>query len=149
MNKLDTNDEIYLEKELHMPRDELLRIIAYYRKREREEAAFRIENQNALTAMAKDYQALKMKLEAVVLERDRLKEDLTRIAEQNQLKTKDIFGRSTEKLSDIIDTQLDTENEDEASAEIIEFPSDAREKPTIFLNTKKTKTLGKTRRQKE
>ena len=116
---LDPVDVIYVEKELNMSREELLAIIVDYRRREHEEAAFRIENQNALTAMAKDYQALKSKLEAVVLERDHLKEDLTRIAEQNQLKTKGIFGRSTEKLSDIIDAPLDTENEDEAMAEEI------------------------------
>ena len=76
MAVLNPSDIIHVEKELDMPREELLAIIADYRKREREERAFRIENQNALTVMAKDYQALKAKLEAVVLERDRLKKDL-------------------------------------------------------------------------
>jgi hypothetical protein len=139
MNRLDSNDAIYVEKELHMSREELLIIIADYRKRECEEAAYRMENQNALTAMAKDYQAIKAKLEAVVLERDLLKEQLTRIAEQNQLKTKDIFGRSTEKLSDIIDAPLDTENEDEAMAEIVEFHSEASRNPAILPESKKTR----------
>ena len=139
---LDSCDIIYVEKELNMSREELLAIIADYRKGEREEAAFRIENQNALTAMAKDYQAIKAKLEAVVLERDRLKGDLARIAEQNQLKTKDIFGRSTEKLSDIIDAPLDTEHEDEAMAEAVELPSAANGKPAIFSEPKKARTHG-------
>jgi len=123
MNLMDAHDAVYIEKELLMSREELLRIIADYRKRECEEAAFRIENQNALTAMAKDYQELKKKLEAVVLERNRLKDDLARIAEQNQLKAKDIFGRRTEKLADIIDAPPDTEYEDEAMTEIVEFPT--------------------------
>ena len=144
-NKMDLNYVVYVEKELHMSREELLKIIADYRKRECEEEAFRIENQNALTAMAKDYQALKTKLEDTVLERDCLKEELTRIAEQNQLKTKDIFGRSTEKLSDIINAPLDTENEDEAMADIVEFPSEARGKPTIFSESKKSRNPRKKR----
>jgi hypothetical protein len=142
---MNPSDMLYVEKELNMSREELLIIIANYRKREREEEAFRIENQNALTAMAKDYQALKAKLEATALERDCLKQELTRIAEQNQLKTKDIFGRSTEKLPDIIDAVLDTENEDEAMAEIVEFPSGARRNPTLFTGSKETKDRGNKR----
>ena len=148
MIALDSSDVIYVEKELNMSREELLAIIAEYRKREREDAAYRIENQNALTAMAKDYQALKARLETVAADRDRLKADLARIAEQNQLKTKDIFGRSTEKLSDIIDAPLDTENEDEAAAEVVELFSVANGKPAIFPEPKKdrvpgTKRIGK------
>ena len=145
MITLDSCDVIYVEKELNLAREELLAIIADYRKREREEAAFRIENQNALTAMAKDYQSLKAKLEAVVLERDRLKTDLTRIAEQNQLKTRDIFGRSTEKLSDILDAPLDTESEDEAMAEAVELTSAANGKLAIFTEPKKARAPGKKR----
>ena len=145
MIALDSSDVIYVEKELNMSREELLAIIADYRKREREDAAYRIENQNALTAMAKDYHAIKARLEAVILERNQLKADLTRIAEQNQLKTKDIFGRSTEKLSDIIDAPLDTENEDEAAAEIVELPSVAHGKPVIFLEPKKARAPRKKR----
>ena len=142
---LSPSDVFYVEKELHMSLEELLIIIIYYRKRELEESAFRVENQNALTAMAKDYQALKAKLEATALERDCLKAELTRIAEQNQLKTKDIFGRSTEKLSDIIDAPLDTENEDEAIAEIVEFPPEAYTKSATSPESKKTMTSGKKR----
>jgi septal ring factor EnvC (AmiA/AmiB activator) len=145
MNLMDANDAAYVEKELLMSREELLRIIADYRKREREDAAFRIENQNALTAMAKDYQALKEKLEAVVLERDRLKDDLARIADQNQLKAKEIFGRRTEKLADIIDAPLDTEYEDEAIDEVVELPTKV---PGISANSsglKKSRSPGKKR----
>lgn len=143
---MNPSDVIYIEKELHMSHEELLDIIIDYRKREREEAAFRIENQNALTAMAKDYQILKTTLENTVVERDRLKGELTRIAEQNQLKTKDIFGRGTEKLSDIIDAPLDTENEDEAIAEIIEFSSEARGKSAILDQAKKSRAPGTKKR---
>ena len=142
---MDANDAAYVEKELLMSREELLKIIADYRKREFEEAAFRIENQNALTAMAKDYQVLKNKLEAVVLERDRLKDDLARIAEQNQLKSKDIFGRKTEKLADIIDAPLDTEYEDEAMAEIVEFPTKVPGISVVSPGLKKSRLPGKKR----
>ena len=142
---LEPSDAKYVNKELGMSHEELLLIIIDYRKREHEEAAYRIENQNALTAMAKEYQSLKAKLEAVASERDRLKEELARVAEQNQLKTKDIFGRSTEKLPDIINAPLDTENEDEAMAEILEFPSGARRKPTQAAGPKKARGPGKKR----
>jgi hypothetical protein len=140
---MDPSEAIYIEKELHMPHEELLGIIIDYRKKEFEYAAFRIENQNALTAMAKDYQALKAKLESTVAERDLLKEELRRIAEQNQLKTKDIFGRSTEKLSDIIGAPLDTEYEDEETAEVIEIPPEGNEKTLILAGAKKSRKHGK------
>lgn len=143
---MNPSDMVYVEKELHMSHEELLGIIIDYRKREREEAAFRIENQNALTAMAKDYQILTAKLENTVAQRDRLKEELTRIAEQNQLKTKGIFGRGTEKLSDIIDAPLDTENEDEAMAEIIEFSSEVRGKSGTMEESKKSRDPGTKKR---
>lgn len=141
---MNPNDILFIEKELHMSKDELLKIIVAYRKQEAEEAAFRIENQNALTAMAKDYQSLKNKLEAVTSERDKLKNELIKIAEQNQLKTKDIFGRGTEKLSDIIDAPINADNEDEAATEIIEFTPERRHKtPSISApkneNTEKRK----------
>jgi len=139
---MNPSDLIYVEKELHMSREELLLIIVDYRKRGAEEAAYRIENQNALTAMAKDYQALKAKLETTVLENARLKEDLTRIAEQNQLKTKDIFGRSTEKLPDIINAALDIENEDEAMIEIAELPTESHRESSLFAGSKKSKKRG-------
>jgi len=145
MNLMDANDAVYVEDELLMSREELLKIIADYRKRECEETAFRIENQNALTAMAKDYQALKKKLEAVVLERDRLKGDLARIAEQNQLKSKDIFGRKTEKLADIIDAPPDMEYEDEAIAEIVEYPTRVPGISVISPVPKKSRSRGKKR----
>ena len=135
---MNPQDVIYVEKEQHMSHGELLDIIVHYRKKECEEVAFRIENQNALTAMAKDYQALKATLKAAVSERDRLKEELTRIAEQNQLKTKDIFGRSTEKLPDIIDAVLDMEHEDEAMADVVDFPPGARREPNLFAESKKS-----------
>jgi hypothetical protein len=142
---MNPSDVIYIEKELHMSHEELLCIIIDYRKSEIEEAAFRIENQNALTAMAKDYQSIKAKLEDAVAERDRLKEDLRRIAEQNQLKTKDIFGRGTEKLSDIIDSPLDTEYEDEAMAEPIDLPSEDGKGVGIVATLKESRVRGKKR----
>jgi len=139
---MSTLDAVYIEKELNMSREELLGIIIDYRKKEYEEAAFRIENQNALTVMARDYQALKAKLEDVVAQRDRLKEKLERIAEQNQLKTKDIFGRGTEKLSDIIDAPLDTEYEDEAMTEVTGSPL-CNNKIVIMAAPKKPRVHGK------
>ena len=143
---INPSDVIYIEKELHMSREELLSIIVDYRKREREEIAFRIENQNALTAMARDYQAIKAQLDITTAERDRFKEDCIRMAEQNQLKTKDIFGRSTEKLSDIIDAPLDTEYEDEAMTEIVEPPSEARGKTTVLSASSKPQDPGREKR---
>jgi len=145
MSLMDTNDVAYVEKELLMSREGLLKIIADYRRRENEEAAYRIENQNALTAMAKDYQALKKKLEAVEIENNRLKDALAHIAEQNQLKVKDIFGRRTEKLADVIDAQPDTEYEDEAMAEIVELPTKVPGISVISSGLKKSRVQGKKR----
>lgn len=112
-----TDDFRYIEKELNKSREELLEIIVALKKQADKDAVYRIENERALTAMAKDYQNIANRLAEVLAENKILKETLTRIAEQDQLKTRTIFGRGTEKLSDILHAPLDREEFDEEQAE--------------------------------
>lgn len=114
---MTTDDLRYIEKELNKSRDELLEIVVALKKQADRDAIYRIENERALTAMAKDYQNITSRLAEVLTENKALKETLTRIAEQDQLKTRTLFGRGTEKLSDILHAPLDKEEFDEDQAE--------------------------------
>ena len=97
---MTTDDLRYIEKELNKSSDELLEIVVALKKQADRDAIYRIENERALTAMAKEYQNITGRLAEVLTENKALKETLTRIAEQDQLKTRTLFGRGTEKLPD-------------------------------------------------
>lgn len=99
---MTTDDLKYIEKEWNKSRDELLEIVVALKKQADKDAVYRIENERALTAMAKDYQKIAGRLALALAENKALKETLTRIAEQDQLKTRTLFGRGTEKLPDIL-----------------------------------------------
>ncbi len=106
-----------LTNELDMSREQLLMIILELRKKLADQEAWRSENSMALTAMAKDYQSLKAEAETLRAENAELKSALTHVSEIRQLRTNDIFGRGTEKLSDIMDAPLAREETDEAEEE--------------------------------
>lgn len=114
---MTTDDLRYIEKELDKSRDELLELVVALKKQADKDAVYRIENERALTAMTKDYQNIANRLAEVLIENKALKETLTRIAEQDQLKTRTLFSRGTEKLSDILNDPLDKEEFDEDQAE--------------------------------
>jgi hypothetical protein len=120
---MTTEDMRYIQNdELNKSNAELLELVAVLRRQLMEELGYRTENSNALTAMAFEFQKNKQELEVLRKENKELKEALTHMTEKEQLKTKDIFGRGTEKLSDIFDASMIREEQDEAECEVIELP---------------------------
>ena len=79
---------------------ELLEILARALDELKEFDAITIENSHANVAMAKDYMSLVDKCSTMEEEIKKLKTALDKSIHDNRLKTSDIFGRSTEKLSD-------------------------------------------------
>jgi hypothetical protein len=77
-----------------------------------------IENSHANAAMAKDYMSLVDKCRTMEEEIKKLKTALDKSIHDNRLKTSDIFGRSTEKLSEIVDSPMATEIVDEDTVEV-------------------------------
>lgn len=92
---------------------ELLGILARALDELKEFDAIMIENSHANVAMAKDYMSLVDKCRTMEEEIKTLKTALDKSIHDNRLKTSDIFGRSTEKLSDIVDSPMATEIVDE------------------------------------
>ncbi|MCD8300670.1 MAG: IS66 family transposase [Clostridiales bacterium] len=124
-------EERLVHDELNMSREQLLMVILGLRRRSAEQECWRNENSRAITAMAKDYQTLKAEAAALREENARLKAALAHVSEIRQLRTNEIFGRGTEKLSDIVDAPLSSEETDEAEKEpaaIIDFSDAAGKK---------------------
>jgi transposase len=96
---------------------ELLEILARALDELKEFDAIMIENSHANVAMAKDYTALLDKCRTMEEEIKILKTALDKSIHDNRLKTSNIFGRSTEKLSDIVDSPMASEIVDEDTIE--------------------------------
>lgn len=96
---------------------ELLEILARALDELMEFDAIMIENSRANVAMAKDYMSLVDKCRTMEEEIKTLRTALDKSIHDNRLKTSDIFGRSTEKLSDIVDYPMATEIVDEDTVE--------------------------------
>ncbi len=128
---MTSEDLRFVENELNKSRDELLAIIVELRKALAEETGYRVENSTAITAMYSEFQKNKKELEEALRENRELKSALTLVAEKNQLKTKELFGRGTEKLSDLFDAVVVVEEEDESSVVIIDFSSAAERKSSL------------------
>ncbi|OGO80805.1 MAG: hypothetical protein A2Y21_08625 [Clostridiales bacterium GWC2_40_7] len=97
---------------------ELLEILARALDELKEFDAIMIENSRANVAMAKDYISLVDKCKTMEEEIQTLKTALDKSIHDNRLKTSDIFGRSTEKLSDIVDSPMAMEIVDEDTVEV-------------------------------
>lgn len=108
-SKLSRDIKCYIDKSGR----ELLEILARALDELKEFDAIMIENSHANVAMAKDYMSLADKCKAMEEEIKTLKIALDKSIQENRLKTSDIFGRSTEKLSDIVDSPMVTEIVDE------------------------------------
>lgn len=96
---------------------ELLEFLARALDELKEFDSILIENSRANAAIAKDYMSLVNKCRTMEDEIKMLKTALDKSVHDNQLKTSDIFGRKTEKLSEIIDSPITTEIVDEDTAE--------------------------------
>ena len=97
---------------------ELLEILARALDELKEFDAIMIENSRANVAIAKDYISLVDKCKTMEEEIQTLKTALVKSIHDNRLKTTDIFGRSTEKLSDIVDSPMTMEIVDEDTVEV-------------------------------
>ncbi|MCD7896191.1 MAG: IS66 family transposase [Planctomycetaceae bacterium] len=106
-----------IEKEQNMSREQLLDVILDLKKKAAEEEAYRAENSLALTAMAKEYQALVSQRDALQAEVANLKKVISHISDVSRQRANEIFGRSTEKLSDILSDTPCREDVDEAPKE--------------------------------
>lgn len=109
MYKLSRDIKVYHDKSSQ----ELLTILAKALEELEEFDAIMIENSYANTAVAKDYMALIDKCSVLEEEVKTLKAALDKSIQDNQLKTADIFGRSTEKMSGLVDSPLAEEMIDE------------------------------------
>jgi len=98
---------------------ELLEILAEALDELKEFDAIMIENSHANVAIAKDYMQLVDKCKTMEAEIKILKTALDKSINDNKLKTSDIFGRSTEKLSDIVDSPTAIEIIDEDTTETL------------------------------
>lgn len=107
-------DEINLKEK---SREELIIIIQQYMDMERRNAFMEKESSRVQSAMAKEFQFMKKRMEEALSENQQLKEQMARLAEQNCLKTRDVFGRRTEKLSDLLDSTPARDEIDEAKTE--------------------------------
>ena len=96
---------------------ELLEILARALDELKEYDSIKIENSRVSAAMAKDYMSLVDKCKSMEEEIKTLKNALDKSIQGNQLKTSHIYGRSTEKLAEIVDSPLVTEFVDEDAAE--------------------------------
>lgn len=94
-----------------------------------EETAMAEERSRADTEMARQFQKMKDELARAVLENTTLKKENVRLTEQLRLRNGDMFGRSTEKTEDIIDSVCSgTEDIDPVSEDIpAEEPSSDKE----------------------
>ena len=107
--KLSRDIKFYIDKSSR----ELLQILAGALDELKEYDAIMIENSYANVAMAKDYNSLLDKCRNMDEEIKTLKSALDKSIHDNQLKTSKIFGRSTEKLTDIVDSPVVLEIIDE------------------------------------
>lgn len=119
---MSAEDMLFIQNELNKSRDELLELIVVLRKQLLEYQSYMTENSSAITAMSRDYQKLLTEVKDLRQENNDLREVLAHVAEKDQLKTKELFGRGTEKLSDIYGSAPDMEEIDEAETEIVELP---------------------------
>lgn len=112
-------DEIFIINDINKSRDELLELVVALRKQILEYQSYKESNSDAMNAMSKDYKKLLEEVKKLRQEKKELSEALASIAEKEQLKTNEIFGRGTEKLSDAFDSVSDIEIIDEAETETI------------------------------
>ena len=114
-------DLVFIQNDMNKSHDELLELIVELRKQLRDHLNYMENNASALTAMSKDYKKLLNEVESLRKDKKELEAALAAVAEKELLKTNEIFGRSSEKISDAFDNILDMEIIDEAETEVIEF----------------------------
>ena len=94
-----------------------------------DEITRRLERENQGTSLAKEYQRICAERDALRAENNQLKAILRKTAEDSQKKTQEIFGRSTEKVKDLVNFVIEEEDVDEAAEEHAEAASSSRVVP--------------------
>lgn len=97
-----------------------------------------VERDHSITMLAKEFQRICSERDALRDENARLNSALKKVAEQNQKKTRSLFGRSTEKTLDLLNALPNTDDVDEAeqddqdtsknSGEVVRFEDLKRKK---------------------
>ena len=116
-------DMKYIQNDIEKTRDELLELIVDLRKQILEYDNYKVSNSEALTAMSNDYKKLQKDVQELRKKNKELSNALALTAEKELLKTNEIFGRTSEKISDAFESVSDIEIIDEAETETIPFPS--------------------------
>ncbi|MCR5453049.1 MAG: IS66 family transposase [Lachnospiraceae bacterium] len=118
---MNPEDLRLVEIEQTKSKEELLEIIVMLKKELSGSKSYRIENDAALMAMNREFIKVQEERDRLKKENHDLKAALILANEQSKLKTKDLFGRSSEKLLDLTDTDPEIEEIDEAETDIIDF----------------------------
>lgn len=80
---------------------------------------YRIETERMNTQIAADYQTLNRKYENLLQENKQLKAILDKVTEKEKLKTQELFGRSSEKTDDVLNSGNAEEFVDEVPEEMM------------------------------
>ncbi len=114
---LTQEEMVYVAGDLDKTQEELLHTIAALRMASEEERGYRENNANALRAMHEEFLKCQQEKEVLQAKVNDLKAALEATAAKDSLKTREIFGRTTEKLSDLICGSEAEESVDEAFEE--------------------------------
>jgi len=148
---MTSEEQFYYDQELNKSRDELISTIVSLRIEVANLTNYKVSNTDALNAMHQEFMHYKKEADSLRLENKKLKEALTITAEKEQLRVKDIFGRGTERLSDLLSRSDCDEIVDEAETEsetIIDFNTavisskrNGKHKPPHGVRSKNTKSM--------
>ncbi len=114
---MDPRAQYYYDREKNKEREELLHTVVELYLRLEEQENYRISNTEAMKAMHLQHVKLQESHEALGAENIALKEALKAIAEKERLRVKEIYGRGTERLSDLLDDVTVEEVNDETQCE--------------------------------
>lgn len=110
-NNRKTNDEVCaLTKSLKAAYKKITELRAEneeLRKENAQNAIYRDENTKTFIQMSKEYKIVCSQLEEIKKENHELKKLLAKSIEKEQLKTKEIFGRSSEKIDEILNASVE------------------------------------------
>lgn len=123
--------------------EELRAEISDLRKQVAQNEIYKEENTRALSQMSVEYNKVCSELAEVKKENESLKFLLNKTIEEEQMKTNEIFGRSSEKLDDILDAPATIEVIDEATEETKDLDYDRIRSENITHNNRGKKKSGK------
>ena len=115
------NAQHFYDQELNKSREELIQTIVIQRMELEELRNYKASNAAALEAMHKEFMHWKNEAIRLQSENKELTKVLADTIEKEKLRTNDIFGRGTEKLSELLGESEVEEIVDEAEAEVVDF----------------------------